>query len=115
MHHSSSRSGERVRPPRYRLSPLVRHRVSDTRPEDTLAAAAQVQAQAQSHTLASTKLDETTNATALVDSATFTDGFLAPESSKSAVAKVKKKGKPKLTPKEKKERSVRIYVFLVFS
>jgi len=34
------------------------------------------------------KLDETTNATSLVDSATFTDGSLAPESSKSTVAKV---------------------------
>ena len=32
---------------------------------------------------------------------------LTPESSKSAVVKVKKKGKPKLTPKEKEERTVR--------
>jgi hypothetical protein len=72
--------------------------------EEALAAAAQV------HTLATATLDETTNATALVDSATFADGSLAPESSKSAVAKVKKKGKPKLTQKEKKERSVRIYI-----
>jgi len=31
---------------------------------------------------------------------------LAPESSKSAVMKVKKKGKLKLTPKEKEERTV---------
>ena len=80
---------------------------SNTRPEENaLAAAAQVQAQA--HTLAT---DETTNATALVDSATFTEGSLAPESSKTAVAKVKKKSKPKLTLKEKKERSVRIHMF----
>jgi len=76
--------------------------------EDALAAAAQVQARAQAHTLATATLDETTNATALVDSATFADGSLAPESSRSAVAKVKKKGKPKLTPKEKKERSMAI-------
>ena len=34
------------------------------------------------------KLDEMTNAISLVDSATFTDGSLAPESSKSTVAKV---------------------------
>jgi len=74
-----------------------------------LDAAAQVQAQAQ--TLATAKLDETTNATAMVDSTTFADGSLAPESSKSAVAKVKKKGKPRLTQKEKRERSVRAFFF----
>ncbi|KAI9513402.1 DASH complex subunit Dam1-domain-containing protein [Russula earlei] len=49
--------------------------------------------------------DESTNVTGLGDTTTFADGSLAPGSSKSAVAKVKKKGKPKLTPKEKKERS----------
>ena len=51
------------------------------------------------------------NATGLIDTATFADASLAPETSKSAVAKVKKKGKPKLTPKEKKERSVRVIFF----
>jgi hypothetical protein len=45
----------------------------------------------------------------LGDTTTFADGTLAPESSKTAVPKVKKKGKPKLTPKEKKERSVGIF------
>ena len=59
--------------------------------------------------LTTAKLDETTNGTALGDTTTFADGSLAPESSKTAVPKVKKKGKPKLTPKEKKERSVRVF------
>ncbi|KAH9993294.1 DASH complex subunit Dam1-domain-containing protein [Russula compacta] len=77
--------------------------------EDARAAlSAAAQAQAQVHTLATAKSDETTNTTALVDATTFADGSLAPESSKSAVPKVKKKGKPKLTPKEKKERSMAI-------
>jgi hypothetical protein len=49
------------------------------------------------------------NTTGLIDTATFADASLAPETSKSAVAKVKKKGKPRLTPKEKKERSVRVF------
>jgi DASH complex subunit DAM1 len=66
-------------------------------------------AEVQAHTLTTVKLDETTNATALGDTTTLADGSLAPESSKSAVQKVKKKGKPKLTPKEKKERSVRVF------
>jgi len=83
-------------------------RSSYTEPdEDARAAAAEVQAQA--HTLTTAKLDETTNGTALGDTTTFADGSLAAESSKSAVPKVKKKGKPKLTPKEKKERSVRVF------
>jgi hypothetical protein len=85
----------------------ILHKEEDAR--TALDAAAQVQAQAQ--TLATAKLDETTNATAMVDSTTFADGSLAPESSKSAVAKVKKKGKPRLTPKEKRERSVRAFFF----
>jgi hypothetical protein len=59
------------------------------------------------HALSTAKPDDATDATAFVDTATFADASLAPESSKSTVAKVKKKGKPKLTPKEKKERSVR--------
>ena len=78
-----------------------------------LSAAAQGQAQAQN--LSTTKLDDATDATAFVDTATFADASLAPESSKSSVAKVKKKGKPKLTPKEKKERSVREFIYLLFS
>ena len=61
----------------------------------TAAAAAGIQAQA--HSLTVERLDETTNGTALGDTTTFTDGSLAPESSKTAVPKVKKKGKPKLT------------------
>ncbi|KAH9996269.1 hypothetical protein BJV77DRAFT_988389 [Russula vinacea] len=74
------------------------------REEEALSAAA-----AQARTLASAKLDEESmNATGLIDTATFADASLAPETSKSAVAKVKKKGKPKLTPKEKKERSMAI-------
>lgn len=72
------------------------------------ALSAAAQAQAQAHTLAIAKLDEAMNATTLGDTATFADASLAPESSKSTVAKVKKKGKPRLTPKEKKERSVRV-------
>ena len=76
--------------------------------EDARAAAAEAQE------LASAKLDEATNATALIDTATFADASLAPESSRSTVAKVKKKGKAKLTPKEKKERSVRVYSFCFF-
>jgi hypothetical protein len=80
--------------------------------EDARAAAADVQAQA--HTLTVARLDETTNGTALGDTTTFADGSLAPESSKTAVPKAKKKGKPKLTPKEKKERSVRV-IFLLLS
>jgi hypothetical protein len=78
-----------------------------------LSAAAQGQAQAHNHSTA--KPDEATDATAFVDTATFADASLAPESSKSTVAKVKKKGKPKLTPKEKKERSVREIFLLFFS
>jgi len=70
--------------------------------EDARAAAAATE-------VPTVKLDETTNGTALGDTTTFADGSLAPESSKSAVPKVKKKGKPKLTPKEKKERSVRVF------
>jgi hypothetical protein len=66
------------------------------------------------HTHSTAKPDEAMDATAFVDTATFADASLAPESSKSTVAKVKKKGKPKLTPKEKKERSVREYFFIVF-
>jgi hypothetical protein len=66
----------------------------------------------QARTLASAKLDEEAmNATGLIDTVTFADASLAPETSKSAVAKVKKKGKPRLTPKEKKERSVRVFSF----
>jgi DASH complex subunit DAM1 len=111
---SSSRSGGQVRFP-LDIDPLDRSSPSRNAPtteEDALAAAAAAQVQAQAHTLGATAmLDETTNATALVDSATFADGSLAPGSSKSAVAKVKKKGKPKLTPKEKKERSVRTHIF----
>ncbi|KAI0289974.1 DASH complex subunit Dam1-domain-containing protein [Russula brevipes] len=72
--------------------------------------AALAAAATQAHTIASAKLDETaTNATSLVDNTTFADGSShAPESSKSSVSKVKKKGKPRLTPKEKKERSIAI-------
>jgi hypothetical protein len=70
--------------------------------EDARAALSAVQA----HTVAAGgKSDET--ATALTDNTTFASESLAPESSKSSTVKVKKKGKPKLTPKEKKERSVR--------
>jgi hypothetical protein len=61
------------------------------------AAAAAAGIQAQVHTLTVARLDETTNGTALGDTTTFADGSLAPESSKTAVPKVKKKGKPKLT------------------
>jgi len=59
--------------------------------------------------LATARADETTN-TALVETTTLADGSLAPESSKSAAGKTKKKGKPKLTPKERKERSVRVFL-----
>ncbi|KAN0107746.1 DASH complex subunit Dam1 domain containing protein [Russula decolorans] len=77
--------------------------------EDTRAAlSAAAQGQAQAHTHSTAKPDDATDATAFVDTATFADASLAPESSKSTVAKVKKKGKPKLTPKEKKERSMAI-------
>lgn len=83
--------------------------------EDARAArSAAAQGQAQAHIHSTAKLDEATDATTFVDTATFADASLAPESSKSTVAKVKKKGKPKLTPKEKKERSVREYFFIVF-
>ena len=80
---------------------------SNTWPEEDAPAAA-TQVQAQAHMLAT---DKTTNTTALVDSATFMDGSLAPESSETAVVKVKKKNRLKLTPKEKNEMSVRIYMF----
>ena len=69
--------------------------------EDARAALSAVQA----HTVTAGKSDET--ATALADNTTFASESLAPESSKSSTVKVKKKGKPKLTPKEKKERNVR--------
>lgn len=83
--------------------------------EDARAArSAAAQGQAQAHIHSTAKLDEATDATAFVDTATFADASLAPESSKSTVAKVKKKGKPKLTPKEKKERSVREFFLLFF-
>jgi hypothetical protein len=83
--------------------------------EDARAAlSAAAQGQAQAHTHSTAKPDEATDATAFVDTATFADASLAPESSKSTVAKVKKKGKPKLTPKEKKERSVREFFYCFF-
>jgi len=80
------------------------------REEEDARAALAAAAATQAHTIASAKLDETaTNATSLVDNTTFADGSShAPESSKSSVSKVKKKGKPRLTPKEKKERSIAI-------
>jgi hypothetical protein len=79
-------------------------------PEDDARVALSAAAQAQA--LATAKLDEAMNATSLVDTTTFADASLAPESSKPTVAKVKKKGKPRLTPKEKKERGVRVFFFL---
>ncbi|KAF8480066.1 DASH complex subunit Dam1-domain-containing protein [Russula ochroleuca] len=78
------------------------------RREEEDARAALSAATQQAHALASAKLDEAMNTTGLIDTATFADASLAPETSKSAVAKVKKKGKPRLTPKEKKERSMAI-------
>jgi len=76
--------------------------------EDARAAAvAAAQGQRQVDALATAKADETTN-TALGETTTFADASIAPESSKSSAGKVKKKGKPKLTPKEKKERSMAI-------
>ncbi len=77
-----------------------------------VALSAAAQGQAQVHALSTARPDEATDATTFVDTATFADASLAPESSKSTVAKVKKKGKPKLTPKEKKERSVRELLFI---
>ncbi|KAI0299440.1 DASH complex subunit Dam1-domain-containing protein [Multifurca ochricompacta] len=84
---------------------LAKRRVEEDAHAALLAAA---QTQIQVHTLATAKSDETTNVTALVDNTTFANDSLAPESSKSATVKVKKKGKLKLTPKEKKERSIAI-------
>ena len=55
--------------------------------------------------------DDATNTTTLAGNVTSADESNAPETSKSAIGKVKKKGKPKLTPKEKKERKVRIRFF----
>ncbi|KAH9968150.1 DASH complex subunit Dam1-domain-containing protein [Russula dissimulans] len=75
------------------------------RAEEDARAAAQEQRLVDA--VATAKADDTTN-TALVETTTFADGSLAPESSKSAAGKVRKKGKPKLTPKEKKERSMAI-------
>jgi len=86
--------------------------LSDPEEDARTALSAAAQAQAQAHTLSTAKPDEATDATAFVDASTFADASLAPESSKSTVAKVKKKGKPKLTPKEKKERSVREFSFV---
>lgn len=90
-------------------------KITETEEDARAALSAAAQGQAQAHTHSTAKPDEATDATAFVDTATFADASLAPESSKSTVAKVKKKGKPKLTPKEKKERSVREYIFYCFS
>jgi hypothetical protein len=59
--------------------------------------------------LAGGKLDETTTATIFAENTTVANESLvqAESTSKAGTVKVKKKGKPKLTPKEKKERSVR--------
>ncbi|KAH9169330.1 DASH complex subunit Dam1-domain-containing protein [Lactarius sanguifluus] len=69
--------------------------------EDARAAAAAAQPQ----TVAGAKSDETTT---LGGNTTSADESLAPDSSKSAIGKVKKKGKAKLTPKERKERKIAI-------
>jgi hypothetical protein len=74
------------------------------------AALSAAQAQAVGHTLTTGKSDEMTTTTALADNTTFANESGAPEpTSKFATMKVKKKGKPKLTPKEKKERSVSVF------
>ena len=62
----------------------------------------------QAQSIAGAKPDEPENATTLGGNTTTADESLAPESSKTAIGKVKKKGKAKLTPKERKERKVRI-------
>ncbi|KAH8990801.1 DASH complex subunit Dam1-domain-containing protein [Lactarius akahatsu] len=59
----------------------------------------------QPQTVAGAKSDETTT---LGGNTTSADESLAPDSSKSAIGKVKKKGKAKLTPKERKERKIAI-------
>jgi hypothetical protein len=58
-------------------------------------------------------LDETTAGTILAENTTVANESLvqAESTSKAGTVKVKKKGKPKLTPKEKKERSVRLVFF----
>ncbi|KAH9054670.1 DASH complex subunit Dam1-domain-containing protein [Lactarius vividus] len=71
--------------------------------EDARAAAA-----TQPQVIAGAKSDEMTNATTLGGNTTSADESLAPDSSKSAIGKVKKKGKAKLTPKERKERKIAI-------
>ncbi|KAI9463973.1 hypothetical protein BJY52DRAFT_1184386 [Lactarius psammicola] len=73
--------------------------------EDARTAPPVTQPQAQAQTIAGAKSDETTT---LGGNTTSADESLAPESSKSAIGKVKKKGKPKLTPKERKERKIAI-------
>ncbi|KAI9438209.1 DASH complex subunit Dam1-domain-containing protein [Lactarius indigo] len=59
----------------------------------------------QPQTIAGAKSDETTT---LGGNTTSADESLAPDSSKSAIGKTKKKGKAKLTAKEKKERKIAI-------
>jgi hypothetical protein len=93
---------------------IVKKKIDELEEDARAALSAAAQGQAQAHRFSTARPDDTTDATAFVDTATFADASLAPESSKSTVAKVKKKGKPKLTPKEKKERSVRELLFIVF-
>ncbi|KAH9077640.1 DASH complex subunit Dam1-domain-containing protein [Lactarius deliciosus] len=59
----------------------------------------------QPQIVAGAKSDETTT---LGGNTTSADESLAPDSSRSAIGKVKKKGKAKLTPKERKERKIAI-------
>lgn len=80
--------------------------LAQRRAEEDARAATQLQAHAQS--IAGAKTDEAANATTLGGHTTAADESLAPESSKSAIGKVKKKGKAKLTPKERKERKAAI-------
>ncbi|KAH9974230.1 hypothetical protein BGW80DRAFT_1170598 [Lactifluus volemus] len=78
--------------------------------EDARDALSAVQAQTAGHMLAGGKLDETTTATIFAENTTVANESLvqAESTSKAGTVKVKKKGKPKLTPKEKKERSMAI-------
>jgi hypothetical protein len=55
--------------------------------------------------------DDATNATILGGNTTNADESHAPETSKSAIGKVKKKGKAKLTPKEKEREESAYSVF----
>ena len=99
-------SGGPVRPPIFLYSCVSIPPTKRQCTEEDARAAPPPQAQ----TSASAKSDETANATTLGGNTMCADESLVGETSKSAIGKVKKKGKAKLTPKERKERTVRLFL-----